>query len=91
MAVHVSFLSLDHSQNDSHLTVFLAEGKRVFHVSILSLVRLGNGFASGGLSYGQASTYRPRTMYYVTILVFVCLYVCTTLAYLGFNNESQFC
>ena len=77
----MSFLSLDRSHKNSRLTVFLTEGKRVFHVSILSLVRSGNGFASGRLSYGQASTYRPRTTYYVTVLVFVCLYVCTTLAH----------
>ena len=47
---------------------------------ILSLVRSGNGFASGRLSYGQASMYHPRPTYYVTVLVFVCLYVCTTLS-----------
>ena len=79
-AFHVSFLSLDRSQNDSCLTVFLPEGKRVFHVLIVSLVRLGDGFASDRLSYGQASTYRPRPTYYLTVLVFVCLYVCTTIA-----------
>ena len=78
---HVSFLSLDLSQNDSRLTVFITEGKRVFHVLILSLVRLGNGFASGRLSYGQASTYRPRPTYYVTVLVFVCPYVRAQLAH----------
>ena len=77
-AFHVSFLSLDHYQNDSRLTVFLTEGKRVFHVSILSLVRLGNGFASGRLSYRQAFTFHPLSTYYVTVLVFVCLYLCTT-------------
>ena len=49
---------------------------------ILSLVFLENGYASGRLSYGQGSTYRPRHTYYVTVLVFVCLYVCTTLAHL---------
>ena len=78
----MSLLSLDHSQNNSRLTVFLNEGKRVFHVSILSLVRSGKGFTSGRISYGQASTYRPCPMYYVTVLMFVCLYVCTTLAVL---------
>ena len=31
-AFHVSFLSLDFSQNDLCLTVFLTEGKSVFHV-----------------------------------------------------------
>ena len=81
MAFHISFLSLDRSQNNSRLTVFLTEGKRVFHVSILSLVRSGNGFASGLLSYGQDFTFHPCPTYYVTVLVFVCLYVCTTLAH----------
>ena len=72
-AFHVSFLSLDHYQNDSRLTVFLTEGKRVFYMSIFSLVRSGKGFSSGNISYGQDSAYRPRPMYYVTVLVFVCL------------------
>ena len=44
-------------------------------------MRSGSGFTSCCLSYGQASTYRPRPTYYVTVLVFLCLYVCTTLAY----------
>ena len=74
------FLSVDRSQNNSRLTVFLTEGKRVFRVSIFSLVCSGNGFASGRLHYGQASTYRPRPTYYITVLVFVCLFVCTALA-----------
>ena len=81
MAFHVSFLSLDCSQNDMRLTVFLTEGKKVFHVSILSLVRSGNGFASDRISYKHASTYRPRPTYYITVLLFVCLYVCTTLSH----------
>ena len=76
----MSFLSLDCSQNDSRLTVFLTEGKRVFHVLILSLVRSGKGFASGRLFYGQASTYRPCPTYYATILVFLCPYVRMTVA-----------
>ena len=59
-ALYASFLSLDFSKNDSRLTFFLTEGKRVFHESILSLVCSGNGFASGRLSYGQAPTYCPR-------------------------------
>ena len=80
-AFHMSFLSLDRSQNDSRLNVFITEGKRVFHMSILSLVRSGNGFASGRLSCRQASTYCPRPTYYVTVLVFVCRYICTTLAH----------
>ena len=50
-------------------------------MSILSLVRLENGFVSGHLSYGQAFKYCPRPTYYVTNLVFLCLYVCTTLAH----------
>ena len=78
---HVSFLYLDCSQNDSRLTVFLTEDKRVFHVSILYLVCSGNGLVCGRLSYGQASKYRTRPTYYVTVLVFVCLYVCTTLSH----------
>ena len=77
----MSFLSLDCSQNDSRLIVIIAKGKRVFHVSILSLVRSGNGYASGRLSFGQASTYRPRPTYYVTVFVFLCMYVCKTLAH----------
>ena len=75
IALHMQFLSLDLSQNDSRLTVFLTKGKRVFHMSILSLVHSGNGLASGRLSYGQASTYRPHPTYYVNVLVFVCPYV----------------
>ena len=57
MAFHVSFLSLDCSQSDLSLTVFLTKGNRVFHVLILSLIVSGDGYASGRLSYGQASTY----------------------------------
>ena len=73
----MSFLSLYFSQKDSRLTVFLTKGKRVFRVLILSLVRSRNGYESGRLSYGQASNYRTRHRYYVTVLVFVCLYVRT--------------
>ena len=80
-AFHVSFLSLDLSQNDSRLTVFLTKSKRVFHVSILSSVRLGNGYASGRISCGQDSANRPRHTYYITVLVFVFLKVCTTLVH----------
>ena len=43
------------------------------------LLRSGNGFASGRLSYVQAFNFYPCPRYYVTVLVFVCLYVCTTL------------
>ena len=75
------FLSLDCSQKDSGLAVFLTKVKRVFHVSILSLVVLVNCYASGRLSYRQASTYRPCYTYCVTVLVFVCPYVCTTLSH----------
>ena len=82
MAFHVSFLSLDCSQIDSNLTVVLTEGKRVFYLSVLSLVSSGNGFASGRVSYGQTSTYLPCHTYYVIALSFVCPYVCTKLAHL---------
>ena len=75
----MSFLYWDCSQNNSRLTIFLAKGKRVFHVSILSLVSSGNSYAYGRLSYGQAYTYLPRHTYYVTVLVFVWPYVRTTL------------
>ena len=78
---HVLFLFLDCSQKDLHLTVFLTKGKIVFHILILYLVHSGNGFTSGCLFYGQASMYRPCPTYYVTVLVFVCLYVCTTLSH----------
>ena len=57
-------------------------------MSILSLVRSGNGFASGRLSYVQASTYRPRTTYFLTVLVFVCLYVCATLEGISLEHFS---
>ena len=76
---HVFFLYLDCSQNDSCLTIFLTKGKRVFYVLILYLVSLGNGYASGHISYGHDSTHRPRHTYYVTVLLFVCPYVRTTL------------
>ena len=64
----------------SRLTVFLTKGKRVFHVLIFSLVHLGNGYASGRHSYIQAFAYSPCHTYCVTILVFVCPYVRTTLS-----------
>ena len=73
----MSFLSLDRSQNDSRLTIFLTKGKRVFHLSILYLVCLGNVYASDRLSYRQAFMYRPRHTYYITVVVFVCSYVLT--------------
>ena len=76
---HMPFLSLDCSQNDSRLTVFITKGKRVFHLSIMSLVSLRNGYASGRLSYVQAFMYHPCHTHYVTVLVFVCPYVCTPL------------
>ena len=81
MAFHMPFLSLDFSQKDSRLTVFLTKGERVFQVSILSLFRSRKGFASGRLSYGKASTYRPYPTYYVTVLVFVCTSIPTTLTH----------
>ena len=62
------------------MTVFLTKGNRVFHMSILSLVCLGNGYTTGHMTYGQASTYCPRNTYYVTVLLFVYLYVHTPLA-----------
>ena len=83
MESHVSLLSLDRSQDDSRLTVFLTKGKRVFRVSILSLVRSGSGDASESLSERHNSMYRPRHTYYVTFLVFVSSYVRTTLAYMS--------
>ena len=89
---HVSFLSIDFSQNNSCLTVFLTEGKRVFHVSILFLVRLGNGFASGRLSYRPAYTYLPRQRYHVTVLgicVSVRMYVISTSMYLTMVKINQ--
>ena len=49
-------------------------------MSIFYLVRLENGYVSSRLSYGKASTYRPRHTYYINVLVFVCLYVRTALA-----------
>ena len=73
---HVAFLSLDRYQNDSRLNIFLTKGKRVFHMSILSLMRSENSFASSCLFYGQASTYRPPS--YVLHYCFgICLSVCT--------------
>ena len=84
---HVLFLSLDLSQNDSFLTVFLTEGKIVFHVSILSLVPLGKGYVSCRLSYGQTYTYRSRHTYYVTVLAFVCPYVRMTLAIICYHQD----
>ena len=70
MGFHMLFLSLDRSQNDLCLTAFFNECKRVFHVSILSLLCSRNVFASGHISYRQASTYHPHHTYYVNILVF---------------------
>ena len=62
------------------MTIFLAKGKRVFHVLILSLACLGDSYDSGRLSYRQTSTCLPHHMHYVCVVVFVCPYVCTTLA-----------
>ena len=74
----MSLLSLDRSQNDSRLIVFLTKGKIVFHMSILSLVCSENGFASGRLSYEQDSTYRPRPTYYV-----YCFGICVSVRMYG--------
>ena len=47
-----------------------------FHVQILTLVCSGNGLASGHISYGQDSTYRPRPTSYVLCYCFgICVYV----------------
>ena len=62
------------------LTVFLTKGKRVFYVLILFLVCSGNGYRSERISYIQTSTCIPHNTYYITVVVFVCSYVCTTLA-----------
>ena len=86
---HVLFLSSYCSHNNSRLIVFLIKGKRVFHVSIFSLVHSGNGYASSRLSYGHASTYRPRHTYYVTVLVFLCPCVHTKLAFLGSMERGR--
>ena len=77
----MAFLCLYYYQTNSCLTVFLTKGKRVFHMLILSLVFLGNGYVSGRISYVQASTYCLWHTYYITVLVFVCPYVRTTLAH----------
>ena len=44
MAFHVSFLSLDRSQNDSRLTVFLTEGKESLPLANLVLSAFGERF-----------------------------------------------
>ena len=75
----MSFLSLDSSWNNLRLTVFITEGKIVFHVLILSLVCLGNVYVSGRLSYRHDYMYHPRHTYCITVLVFVCTSVSTTL------------
>ena len=62
-----------------HLTIFLTEGKRAFSVSVLFLACSGNGYVSGSIYYRQISTWRLHNMVYVTVVVFVCSYVHTTL------------
>ena len=62
------------------MTIFLTEGKRVFHVSIFSLAQSGNGYASGCLYDVHAYTYQPCNTYYVTVLVFSCPSVRTALS-----------
>ena len=74
----------------SSLTILITEGNRVFHVSILYLVSLGSIYVSGHISYGQASTYHPRHTYYITVVVFVCLYVRTTLAETAQDNNGKY-
>ena len=61
------------------LTVFLTEGKRFFHMSIILSACLGDVYEYDRLSYRHNSTCRPRHTVYVTVVVFVCPYVCTTL------------
>ena len=56
---------------------------------ILYLIYLRKGYTSGRIFYGQASMYRPRHTYYVTVLVFVCLYTCMILAHTC--KTVQFC
>ena len=57
-------------------------------IRMVYLVRSGNGYASGHLSYGQASTYCPRHTYHVTVLVFVCTYVHTYDISTPFQNST---
>ena len=66
-----------------HLTVFLTEAKGVFDVSILSLACSGNGYASDHISYRHTSTCRPCHTLCVTVVLFVCPSVHTTLALSG--------
>ena len=82
------FLSLDFLRMCSLLTIFLTKVKIIFHVLILFLVCLENGYASGRLSYGKTSMYRPRHTHYVTIVVFVCPYIRTPLARGLFLGEA---
>ena len=77
MAFHVSLLSLVCLQNVSSSECLSYKGKRVFHVSTLSLACLGNGYESDRISYIQTSTCHLRHMVYVTVVMFVCPYVCT--------------
>ena len=63
------------------MTVFLTEGNRVFYVSILSLDCLVSGYTYGRFYYKQASMCHPCHKYYITVMVFVCSYIRTTLAH----------
>ena len=58
-------------------------------MSIVSLVRSGNEYASGRVSYEQASTYFHRHTYYATVLVFMCMYVRMTLAVSSFSYTHE--
>ena len=77
----VSFLSVVFLITYPCLTIFLTKGKGVFHVLILYLARSGNGYTSDRISYIQTSTCRPCHTFHVTVVVFVCMYVCTTLSH----------
>ena len=55
-----------------HLTLLPTKGKRVFHVSILSVDSLGDVYTSDCLSYRQTSTCFLRHTVYITVVVFVC-------------------
>ena len=65
----------------TRLTVVLTKGNRVFHVLIMYLAHLGNIYMSDCLSYRQIFTRRRCHMVYVTVVVFVFLYVNMTLSH----------
>ena len=72
----MSFLSLDHYQNDLRLTIFLTEGKRVFHVSIFSLVRLG-GRLHVWPSFLRTGLGVPTPSYVLNYCFGICMFVRT--------------